>query len=175
MKRKKRKNTEQNEKKLSLRGYIIGLLACVPFLLFGAAMIWVSISEFSYTRPCTAETKGTVSDVSVKKEPKRDSKNRRYIQYTYTAHYTYELDGKPVNDTLITSKKVKEGQTIKIRYVPDDPEHKYVKGYDDAANWLPMVVGIVWDGIFLLIVYAIIVSLIHRLSGKKDEIKAKST
>ena len=169
---RKKKKKAQKPKKSTIKGYIIGLLACVPFLLFGAALIGVSVSEISYTSPCTAETKGTVNDVSVKKEWNRNSKNQRYIQYIYTAHYTYELDGKTINDTLVTSKRIKEGQTVKIRYVPDDTEHRYVKGYDDAGNWGLMIVGIVWDAFFLVIVYAIIVSLRRKLSEKKTDVTA---
>ncbi|MBQ4310434.1 MAG: DUF3592 domain-containing protein, partial [Oscillospiraceae bacterium] len=153
MRKKKRKNKEKNAEKPSVRGYIIGIIACIPFLLFGTAMIFVSVNEFSFTSSCTAETKGTVGDVSVKSEKKRDSKNRRYTLYTYTAHYTFELDGKQISDTLVTSKRVKEGQTIRIRYDPDDPEIRYVKGHDDAGIWLPMVVGIVWNVFFLVIIY----------------------
>lgn len=166
---KKKKKTEQKPNRSSIKGYIIGILACIPFLLFGAALIGVSISEFSFTSPCTAETTGTVKDVSKEKEIKRDSRGRWHIQYTYTAHYTYEIDGETVDDTLVTSKRIKDGQTVRIRYVPDDPEHKYVKGYDDAGNLLPMVVGIVWDAFFLLIIYAIIVSLRHKLSEKNTD------
>ena len=170
--KKKKKKKVQEPKSSGIKGYIIGLIACVPFLLFGAALIKASIVEISYTRACTAETTGTVSDVSVKSERKKDSKGRHYTQYTYTAHYTYEIDGKPLSDTLVTSKKVKEGQTIKIGYVPENPKHKYVKGHDNAGNLLMMIVGIVWDALFLLIVYCIISSLKHKLSEKKKDVKA---
>ena len=168
MRKKKRKNKEKNTQKPSIKGYIIGIIACVPFLLFGTAMIYVSVNEISFTISCTAETKGTVGNVSVKSEEKRDSKNRRYTLYTYTAHYTFELDGKQISDTLVTSKRVKEGQTIRIRYDPDHPEIKYVKGHDDAGNWIPMIFGIVWNGFFLVIIYWLIGSIKHILSKKNE-------
>ena len=168
MRKKKRKNKEKNTQKPSIKGYIIGIIACIPFLLFGTAMIYVSVNEISFTSSCTAETKGTVGNVSVKSEEKRDSKNRRYTLYTYTAHYTFELDGKQISDTLVTSKRVKEGQTIRIRYDPDHPEIRYVKGHDDAGNWIPMIFGIVWNGFFLVIIYWLIGSIKHILSKKNE-------
>ncbi len=72
MKRKKKK--KQEPQKSSIKGYIIGLIACIPFLLFGAAMIKLSVTEISYTIDCTAETTGTVGEVSVKSEKKRTAK-----------------------------------------------------------------------------------------------------
>ena len=170
MKRKKKK--KQEPQKSSIKGYIIGLIACIPFLLFGAAMIKLSVTEISYTIDCTAETTGTVGDVSVKSENKKDSKGRRYTSYTYTADYTYELDGKTINDTLVTSNKVKEGQSIKIRYAPDNPEHKYVKGHDGGGIMLPvlMIFGIIWDAFILVIFFGIIRMLKEKLSEKKAEV-----
>ena len=169
MNRKKHEKTEQITKKPSIKGNIIGLLVCVPFLIFGIAMIGVSVKELSFTASCKAETTGTVDSVSCEREIERMSSNHRhYIKSTYTAQYTYELDGKLFNDTLITSKRVKEGQVINIRYDPEHPETKYVKGYDDAGDLLPMIFGIVWDGVFLFIMYCLIITLREKLSKRNE-------
>jgi len=160
---------EGNNVEHTIKNTICLLVCCVPFLLFGVAMIYVSIiTEISYTSSCTTETEAIVDKVSVDKEIARMSSNRkRYIKSTYMAHYTYELQGELFNDTLITSKSINNGQTIKIRYNPDHPESKYVKGYDDAGNLIPMIFGIIWDGLFLFIMCCIIISCKRKLSQKQ--------
>ncbi len=72
----------------------------------------------------------------------------------------------------MTSNKVKDGQSIKIRYAPDNPEHKYVKGHDGGGIMLPvlMIFGIILDAFILVIFFGIIRMLKEKLSEKKAEV-----
>jgi hypothetical protein len=161
---------ESKAKKPSIKGEIIGLLTCIPFFLFGLAMIGVSVNEISYTLNCTAETKGTVNDVSSQSQWKISSKGKRHRVTTYTAHYSYEIDGKEFTDTLTTASWLKKGKTLKIRYKPGEPNYNYVKGYDDAGNFLPLIFGTIWDG-FLLVLIAFIILSIIRKKFKKNNVQ----
>ncbi|MBQ5331196.1 MAG: DUF3592 domain-containing protein [Oscillospiraceae bacterium] len=169
MKRKKSKTKEKPRPKTSpIAAMILGLVFCAAFLVFGSAMIFVSSELITDKMPCTAETTGTVTNVYVKSKTAYDSKHRRYLQSTYTTDYTYELNGKTLNDTFRTSKYIYKGKIIRIRYDPDDPDHKYIKGYDDAGDLIPLIFGIVWDALFLFIIYAIIVSIKYETDKKKE-------
>ena len=170
MKRKKRKRSapEKSKQRSSGKSYIMGeiiaLLACVPFLLMGVALIFIGKDEISSTLPCTAETKGVINDVSRTHTFRNGNHSRKY---KYKATYSYEIDGIECTDYFVTAKWVHSGKKIRIRYDPDDPENKYVKGYDDAGNVLMLIVGIVWDAIFLLLVWFIIVMFRDARAGKK--------
>ncbi|SEK90783.1 DUF3592 domain-containing protein [Ruminococcus albus] len=174
---KKNKTKDQKispkDKKPSVIWLFVALLLFVLMSLFGVVMIKGSVDEISYKKACTVETTGTVGEVSVKSKKTRDSKGRQHTSYTYTATYTYEIDGESINDTLVSSNKLKDGQTVKVRYDPDDPAHKYVKGHEQAGSVGMFILGIVWVGIFLVIIYAIIRAIIHKLFKKKTDVTDK--
>lgn len=143
----------QNELKPTRKGEIIALLACVPFFLLGVALIIIGIKEISSTVPCTAEISGKIISVSTThtlKNGEQTRKSRNKVTYSYV------LDDKELTDYFVTAKSVAAYKNIKIRYNPDNPEQKYVKGYDDAGNVLILIWGIIWDGFFILIGWFII-------------------
>ncbi len=163
MKRKKR--TNQTAEKSSIKGEIIALLACVPFLLFGLALIFAGIKVVLDARPCTAETQGVVSSVSKTHTNKNGTHSRIAM---YKATYSYELNGEELTDYFVTGKYMYRGKKITICYDPDDPEHKYVDWYENAGDVLIIIMGIVWEGFILLIVFCII-----NASRKKQVSKEK--
>ena len=163
MKRKKRAN--QTAEKTSIKGQIIALLACVPFLLFGLALICAGIKLVSDAKPCTAKTQGIVSSVSQTRTYKNGRHSRKVM---YKVTYSYELNGEELTDYFVTGKHMYRGKKITICYDPDDPEHKYVDWYENAGDVWIIVMGIVWEAFILLIVYCIITA-----SRKKKVSKEK--
>ena len=159
-----RDGSDQNTNKKSIKGYVIGLIVCLPFLIFGVAMVAAFFDIDSSLKSCTKETTGTVGTVSVKKQWKRASKFS-YVQFTYTADCTYVANGEIVNDTIKVSKKIKKGQKVKIRYNPKDPTNRYVVGYDDKGNIIVLIFGLVWTAFIALIMFALINGLIYRKTG----------
>ena len=89
----------------------------------------------------------------------------RYIHRTYTADWTYVVNGEKVVEEVKVSKEIKKGQRVKIRYNPDDPSEKYIVGYDDSGVLILLIFGLVWSGFILLIMFALINALIYRKTG----------
>lgn len=150
---------------ISIKGYIAVILFFSIFFLFGLAFIRVSIVENSFIKPCTSETMGTIGKVSHSSKRKRGSRHW-YTLHRYEAYYTYEIQGEILEDKIVTSKKIKEGQTIVIRYNSDNPNEKYVKGYDDAGNLFILIIGIFWS-VFSLCVMGIMIREIIRIKTEK--------
>ena len=174
MKRNKRKYRAYAEaekqakqaKKPGVKGEIIGLLLCIPFLLIGFAFIKIGISEFSDLKSCTEETTAIVNEVTEYK--KKKSAGAGYIR-SYTAYYTYEYHNEPYKSTLNSTNKIKEGKVLKIKFDPENPKHHYVKWHANSGNVFLIIFGIVWDGIFLIIMYAIFISIFEKKFKKNKD------
>lgn len=154
--------------KVSVKGYIVALVACVLFSLVGVMLIKAGVVSIAYARSCTAETTGTVIDVAKKKRSATHSKQFR-SKYVYVANYSYEVNGKEFTDTFVSGEKIKNGKTIKIRYSPDDPEHKYVKGHEGGviSSCFILIFGIFWVALFLLIFVAVVGTIRRKISENK--------
>ena len=165
---KRKKGTgprEKTEKKSSIVGKIIALLACVPFWLIGFAFIKIGIEQISDLKDYTAKTKGVISDVTVQKKEK--SAGFGYIR-NYKASYSYEYNGITYTDTIESTNKLKKGKVLRIRCNPDRPKENYVKWYDTSGRVFLLVFGVVWDAFFLFIVYSILISFKSKISKKKS-------
>jgi len=168
-KRKVSKATEKPKKTSPVKAVIIASVCFLPFMIFGAAMIKMGISEISHRKACSAEVKGViVTDVSVQKVRSRDSKGIRHTSYDYSADYTFEYNGETFTDTIKTSHKIEKGDEIKVRCDPDDPEDHYVKDLGDSVMIVFLIIfGIFWDAIWVLLIL-----MIWRLYQKpKQEVK----
>jgi len=159
-----RNKTDTNSNKKSIKGFVIGIIACLPFLAFGIALIGANIHISSSMKSCTEETTGIIGEVSVSKKMRRATKFW-YIHRTYTADCTYVVNGEKVVEEVKVSKEIKKGQRVKIRYNPDDPSEKYIVGYDDSGVLILLIFGLVWSGFILLIMFALINALIYRKTG----------
>ena len=161
---------KQKAEKISIKGYIVAILFFSIFLFLGLAFIRISIDELSLYRSCTAQTKGTIGEVSHSSKWKRASRHW-FNQHTYEAYYTYEIQGEILEDKIVTGKKIKEGQTIVICYNSDHPNEKYVKGYDNAGTPLFLIIGIFFSGLSLCVIGIIIRAIIKIKTEKivKDD------
>ncbi|MCR4761433.1 MAG: DUF3592 domain-containing protein [Oscillospiraceae bacterium] len=155
----------------TLKGVIIAVTACAIFSLLGFAFIWVGIQQIAFTCRCSAEAPGLITEVTRKQEY-QSGKRSKTLQYWAT--YSYEIGATGNTDVLVTAKRftakpLAAGQRITIRYNPDNPGEKYVKGYDDAGNVFCVIVGIVWVGFFALIAYCAIVLHLREQAAKKQQ------
>ena len=148
------------------KGVIIAVTACAIFSLLGFAFICAGIREIAFTYRCSAEAPGLITDVTIKNEYKPGKRSKKP---QYWATYSYEYDDTASTDVFVTAKIVRSGKRITIRYNPDDPDQKYVKGYDDAGNVLCVIVGIVWVGFFALIAYCAIVLHLREQAAAKQQ------
>ena len=155
---------EVDSSKKSIKGYVIGIIACLPFLAFGVAFIFAYFSIDSSMKSCTEETVGVVGKVTKSKSMKRASRFW-YIQRNYKAKCTYVVNGKKVVENIKLSKKISEGQRVRIRYNPKNPEEKYIVGYEDTGNIILLIFGIVWSALILFIIFALVNGLIYRKTG----------
>ena len=124
---------EVDSSKKSIKGYVIGIIACLPFLAFGVAFIFAYFSIDS--------------------------------SMNYKAKCTYVVNGKEVVENIKLSKKISEGQRVRIRYNPKNPEEKYIVGYEDTGNIILLIFGIVWSALILFIIFALVNGLIYRKTG----------
>ena len=148
---------EQRKKISPVKAVIIASVCFLPFLIFGAAMIKMGISEISHRKACSAEVKGIiVTDVSVQKVRSRTGKGTRYTRYDYSANYTFEYNGEAFTDRITTTHKIKKGQEIKVRCDPDDPEDHYVKNLGDSVMMVFIIIfGVFWDAIWVFLIFCI--------------------
>lgn len=168
------KTKETPVKKESIKGEIIGILVCLPFLLLGLGFIAIGKNEIAFTRSCTAVTTGKITAVSSKREWKLKSNGKWQRVTTYTADYSYKINGKEQTGRLVTRTYVKKNRTLKIYYDPDDPQYKYIKGFDDSGNVFVVIVGIVWDGLFLLIIFCLLISIKRKKFNKNNDNSEKN-
>ena len=155
------RSQEKNNKSSSIKGEIIALLVCLPFLLMGSAILKIGLEQFLYQRTFTGETKGViVSDVYTKMKKKGAGSGYRKV---FSADYSYEHNGITYTDNIESANIIKKGQDLTIRYKPDDPKENYVKGYESYDKVILIIVGTIWDAFLLLIVYCILISI----KGKK--------
>lgn len=161
MKRKKRKEQIKQQRNHLSRERSSH---CLPFLLFGLALICAGIKLVSDAKPCTAETQGVVSSISRTRTYKNGRHSRKEM---YKVTYSYELNGEELTDYFVTGKHMYRGKKLKIFYDPDDPEHKYVDWYENAGDVWIIIVGIVREAFFLLIVYCIINASRKNRSAKE--------
>lgn len=149
----------QKEEKPSVKAYVFGIFICVLFLMLGVALIRVSVVEISDALKCTAETGGNVKSVSVSSWKKSKK---------YNVYYSFELGGELIDDTFSTPKRIKEGQVIRIKYEPGDPDNRYIKGYSDWPGFIVIFIfGILWSALFIFLIYVIIVNAKYMLASKK--------
>ena len=148
---------EQRKKISPVKAVIIASVCCLPFLIFGAAMIKMGISEITHQIACSAEVKGEiVTDVSVQIVRGRTSKGIRSTSYNYSANYTFEYNGETFTDTIKTSHKIEKGDEIKVRCDPDDPEDHYVKDLGDSIMLVFIIIfGAFWDAIWVFLIFCI--------------------
>lgn len=159
----------------AIKGYIIGVVACVPFLLFGLAFIAFGSNEIIEILPCTAEVEGRVNHVSMVSEKKWSNRRGYHTVYSYTAHYSYELNNETITDVLYTGLKIEKGQIITIKYDPNHPDNKYVKKYSGTSGFsLISVFGIVWSALFVFIIYAIIINAKYALTKIEEDEKNRT-
>lgn len=151
------RSAELRKKISPVKVVIIASVCCLPFLIFGAAMIKMGISEISHRKACSAEVKGViVTDVSVQKVRSRTGKGTRYTRYDYSANYTFEYNGETFTDRITTTHKIKKGQEIKVRCDPDDPEDHYVKNLGDSVMMVFIIIfGAFWDAIWVFLIFCI--------------------
>ncbi|MBR1383009.1 MAG: DUF3592 domain-containing protein [Ruminococcus sp.] len=158
------RSQEKNNKSLSIKGEIIALLVCVPFLLMGLAVIKIGIEQFLYQKTFTEETNGIiVSDVYTKMKKKGAGSGYRKV---FSADYSYEHNGITYTDNIESANILKKGQVLTIRYKPDDPKENYVKGYESYDKVILIIVGTIWDAFLLLIVYCILISIKNKKCKK---------
>jgi len=158
------RSQEINNKSLSIKGEIIALLVCVPFLLMGLAVIKIGIEQFLYQKAFTEETNGIiVSDVYTKMKKKGAGSGYRKV---FSADYSYEHNGITYTDNIESANILKKGQVLTIRYKPDDPKENYVKGYESHDKVILIIVGTIWDAFLLLIVYCILISIKNKKCKK---------
>ena len=94
---------KQKAEKISIKGYIVAILFFSIFLFLGLTLIRISMDQSSFYRSCTAQTMGTIGEVSHSSKWKRASR-RWYNQHTYEAYYTYEIQGEILEDKIVTGK-----------------------------------------------------------------------
>jgi hypothetical protein len=158
------RSQEKNNKSSSIKGEIIALLVCVPFLLMGSAIIKVGIEQFLYQKTFTEETKGIiVSNVYTKM--KKKGAGSGYCK-VFSADYSYEHNGITYTDNIETANIIKKGQDLTIRYKPDDPKENYVKGYESCDKFILIIVRTIWDAFILLIVYCILILIKDKIFKK---------
>ena len=165
------------EKRNDIVAHTVIYLGFLPILLFGVSLIAMSVNEISYSKYYTAETTGTIGDtVTVEKNIAHGGKYDMPIAVDfYCADYTYEVDGETYTDSLEASgiytwiRKIKPGQSITIRYNPDDPDEHYVKGYaDDVVQAsFSLILGVLFTGLYLLILVLGVMGAIKRRKREK--------
>lgn len=154
-----RKQAQKSAVKPSVKGEIIALIACLPFLLFGAALAWAGGSMIADTLPCTEKAQGSVTEVTKIKKTRRST--------LYKAVYVWRINDEDLTDYFTTGPGIKEGKEITVCYNPDDPKQHYVRWHDTAGNYIVLVFGIIWSGLILLIMYCIVVGCRReRLANK---------
>ena len=138
-----------NDVQLSAKGMVIALIACLPLLILGLALIFGGLNLGN--KACTAETKGVVTEHS------RTYASGGTTYYRNT--YIYKVDGKDLTGEFIKSDiSVSKNMIVTVCYNPDDPEKSYVKKYEDQNVHVGIVlVGVLWLGIYLVLTYFVLI------------------
>lgn len=113
------------------RKMLFGILVMTVGLL--AALVVANIRS-KEERRCTAETYGTATTVFV-----HDSNEGR----SYDVTVKYEIDGKEYTYTAVSQHEIREGESLKVMYDPDDHSVFYIP----SARSSPMMMRI-GGGIF---------------------------
>ena len=138
-----------NDVQLSAKGMIIALIACMPLLILGLALIFAGLNLGN--KACTAETKGIVTEHS----RTYASGGKTYYRNTYT----YKVDGKNLTGEFINSDiGVSPNMIVTVCYDPNDPENSYVKKYQDQNVHVGIIlVGVLWISIYLVLTYFVLI------------------
>ena len=111
------------------------VLVGLVILLLGIFTILSSISNKKTLDKCTATVTGEVTNVKSVRHTAKKGKHGRRTYHTYTAEYTYEVDGVTYNDSVSMgqSKSRDRGSAIPVNYDPANPENNCTS-YERSQN-----------------------------------------
>jgi len=157
-------STDSKDKKPSVKGYIIALIACVPLLAIGLTLIYIGMNLDK--KPCTAVTQGVVTEIN-------KTSASHGIKY-YSVTYTYEVNGNEFAGEFTESDTTHvvsfKGEGVTVCYDPDDPDHSYVKEDADAektGDKLLFFTGIMFVSFYILITWFVLTLYRDARAGKK--------
>lgn len=146
---------------------IVCLFIAVPCIILGIALIYFGYNDIVSHHQCTAQTTGVITDYYV---THTDANGKHRMKGRYIISYTYEAnDSKYTRAFSGVSSYAQLNKEINVRYDPDDPEHSYVKGYEETGDWLLFIWGIIWTLIWLIIAYVLIRSYLKDKAEKKKK------
>ena len=123
----KKKKENKNKEEILIPNFT--LLLTLIFFLLGAFPMF---SYWNRVKKCTVEIRGVVVDerISSKKIPDTSDPKNRYLWGRAYSDIKVDTDGIFKYDHLYAGAGVgKTGDTIIIRYDPDDPDEYYFVGY----------------------------------------------
>ena len=157
-------SSDSKDKKPSVKGFIVALIACVPLLAIGLTLLHMGLNLDK--KPCTAVTQGVVTEIN-------QTHASHGIKY-YSVTYTYEVNGHEFtgkfaesDTTYIVSFK---GEDVTVCYDPDDPSHSYVKEDADAektGDRLLFFTGIMFVSFYILLTWFVLTLYRDVRAGKK--------
>ena len=111
------------------------VLVGLVILLLGIFTILSSISNKKTLDKCTATVTGEVTNVKSVRHTTKKGKHGRRTYHTYTAEYTYEVDGVTYNDSVSMgkSKSRDRGSAIPVNYDPANPKNNCTS-YERSQN-----------------------------------------
>ena len=143
------------------------LFIAVPCIILGIALIYLGYNDIVSHHQCTAQTTGVITDYQF---THTDANGKYRMKGRYIISYTYEAnDSKYTRAFSGVSSYAQLNKEIDVRYDPDDPEHSYVKGYEETGDWLLFIWGIIWTLIWLIIAYVLIRSYLKDKADKKKK------
>lgn len=123
---------------------IIGIL----FIALSAFLLWMSMKK---KIKCTEEIDAEIIDVK-KNRYGRGSKNRRSTDYSPVVKYIVSGNecGGVAEISSVLPNKFKIGESITVKYDPNDPNSFCVKGKIGNAKWYMVMIVV---GIFIVVFY----------------------
>ncbi len=157
-------SSDSKDKKPSVKGFIVALIACVPLLAIGLTLVHMGLNLDK--KPCTAVTPGVVTEIN-------KTSASHGIKY-YSVTYTYEVNGNEFvgeftesDTTHVVSFK---GEGVTVCYDPDDPDHSYVKEDADAektGDKLLFFTGVIFISFYILLTWFVLTLYRDARAGKK--------
>ena len=152
---------------------IVCLFIAVPCIILGIALIYFGYNDIVSHHQCTAQTTGVITDYQF---THTDANGKYRMKGRYIISYNYEAnDRKCTREFCGVSSYAQLNKEIEVRYDPDDPEHSYVKGYEETGDWLLFIWGIIWTLIWLIIAYVLIRSYLKDKVEKKKKYQLSLT
>ncbi len=101
-------------------------------LVFGIVLIIVGLllafsfaeSREKFVKQCTGEVYGKAVSVTRTSRPRRG--------YDYNVTIEFEVDGRKYTEDCTSSSKVKEGESLRVCYDPDDPSVCYIPAVESS-------------------------------------------